>query len=324
MRRAFLATLCALPFALGAQAPAAATPLTPEQLISQRRFDEVKPTIDAMLARDRNDPHALYLMGRLVYQQGKSGEAVDWFEKAIKRDETKALYHTWLGNALGDETQKANKLRQPFLARRVKSEFERAVALDSTAIDPREGLVDFYSMAPGIMGGSMEKAKAQAAEITKLNPIRGNLKTARVAEREKDFAAAERAYKSVIEAAPDSTQGYYAIGAFYRGQSRWDDAFTAYETLLKRKPDEVTAHLTWGGTAAASGRNLERGETELKFYLENAPKDAPVQNQSSAHWRLGQIYEKTRRKEQARAEYTEAVRLNPQNQNAKKSLEELK
>jgi len=45
---------------------------------------------------------------------------------------------------------------------------------------------------------------------------------------------------------------------------------------------------------------------------------------SNAHWRLGQIYEKTGRKELAKAEYGEALKLNPQNQNAKKSLEALK
>jgi hypothetical protein len=37
----------------------------------------------------------------------------------------------YLGNALGEEAGKANKLRQPMLARRLKSEFERAIALDS-------------------------------------------------------------------------------------------------------------------------------------------------------------------------------------------------
>src|SRR5262245_21128755 len=135
-----------------------------------------------MLAANKEDPRAMFLMGRLAYAQGRSGDAVDWFEKALKRDDANAMYHTWLGNALGDEAQKANKLRQPFLARRVKSEFERAVALDSLLIEPREGLVGFYSMAPGFMGGSMDKAREQANAVARLNPIRGHQQLARVAE----------------------------------------------------------------------------------------------------------------------------------------------
>ena len=146
-----------------AQVPAGAT-ATPsvEQLINTRRFDDAKPAIDAMLARNAKDPAAMYLMGRLTYAQGNSGTAVDWFEKAVHGDDANATYHLWLGNALGDEAQKASKFRQPFLARRVKNEFERAVALDPRSVLARQGLVDFYSIAPGIMGGDMNKARLQA------------------------------------------------------------------------------------------------------------------------------------------------------------------
>jgi tetratricopeptide (TPR) repeat protein len=313
--------LLAIPFAISAQAPL--LPSSPEQLIDARRFDEAKVAIQALLARDNNDPTALFYMGRLEYAQGNSGRAVDWFEKAVQRNDNSALYHTWLGNALGDEAQRANKLRQPFLARRVKSEYERAVALDPTSIDAREGLVSFYSIAPGFMGGSMDRAREQANEIVKLNPIRGSFQLARVAERSKDLAAAEAAYKSVITVAPDSAIGYYGLAGFYRSQSRWAEAFATYDQLMKLKPDEMPVHLTWAGTAAQSGTNLERGEREAKFYLEQA-KDAPQANMSNAHWRLGQIYEKTWRRDLAKAEYAEALKLNPRNQNAKRSLESVK
>lgn len=318
------ALLLTIPFAISAQAPQAALPSPlPEQLIDARRFDEAKVAIQALLAKDKNDANALFYMGRLEYAQGHSGQAVDWFEKAVKRNDNSAQYHTWLGNALGDEAQRANKLRQPFLARRVKSEYERAVALDPKSIDAREGLVSFYSIAPGFMGGSMDKAREQANEIVKLNPIRGGFQLARVAERSKDLAGAEAGYKSVITAAPDSAIGYYGLAGFYRNQSRWDEAFATYDQLMKLKPDEMPVHLTWAGTAAQSGTNLERGEREAKFYVERA-KDAPPANMSNAHWRLGQIYEKTSRRDLAKAEYTEALKLNPQNQNAKKSQEALK
>jgi tetratricopeptide (TPR) repeat protein len=117
MRYAVL--LLAIPLALAAQAPL--SPATPEQLIDARKFDEARVAIQSLLAKDKNDPNALFYMGRLEYAQGNSGKAVDWLEKAVQRDDNNALYHAWLGNALGDEAQKASKLRQPFLARRVKS-----------------------------------------------------------------------------------------------------------------------------------------------------------------------------------------------------------
>jgi tetratricopeptide (TPR) repeat protein len=322
MRTALL--LLAIPLVLRAQGPQPQPTLTGEQLFEARRFDEAKVAFQQRIARDKNNANALFYMGRVEYAQGRSGNAVDWFEKAMERDEKNATYHVWLGNALGDEAQKASKLRQPFLARRVKSEFERAVELDPTQIDAREGLVGFYSMAPGFMGGSMDKAHEQANEIVKLNPVRGHAQLASLAEREKDVVAAEREYKAAIATEPDSAQGYYGLGAFYRRQKRWDESWATYEQLMKLRPGEITVHLTWGGTAAESGRNLERGEREVKFYLANAPKDAPPGNVSNAHWRLGQIYEQTARKNQARSEYNEALKINPRNANAKKSLDALK
>lgn len=302
----------------------AAAPPTVEQLISTRRLDEAKVAIDAMLARDKNDPNALYLMGRYAYAQGNSSQAVDWFEKAVARNDQVAVYHLWLGNALGDETQKASKFRQPFLARRVKSEFERTVALDPRSVDGRLGLVDFYSVAPGIMGGDMNKAKAQAAEILPLNAMRGHYALARVAERQKDTVTAEKELRAAVAAQPDSNFGYAGLAAFLRRHGRWDDAFATWDALIKARPDLATAHANWGIYAVLSGKNLERGERELKYYLEHTPADAPPTTISLVHQQLGQLYEKTSRKELARAEYTEALKINPKNDAAKKALDALR
>jgi tetratricopeptide (TPR) repeat protein len=314
MRRAIL--LLAIPSLLAAQ--------TPEQLFQARRFDEARAAFQALLAQNRNDANALFYMGRIAYAQDKDSEAANWFEKAVKQDDQSAVYHLWLGRALGDLAQNANKLKQPFLARRVRNEFERAVQLDPRMPEPREGLVDFYSIAPGVMGGSMDKAKEQAAELVKLNPMRGHLASARLAERQKDSTTAEREYKAAIAAASDSAAAYYTLASWYRRQSRWDEAFATYEQLMAAKPDEVTAHATWGIVAAISGKNLERGERELKYWLDNPPADAPAASYSNVHFRLGQIYEKTERKELARSEYSEALKANPQNQDAKKALAALR
>ncbi len=230
MRRTLL--LAALPAVLGAQ--------TPEQLFQQRRFTEARTAAQARLANDRNDANALYWMGRLAAAENKNSEAAGWFEKAIKRDERNAIYHVWLGNVVGNEAQRANKLRQPFLARRVKSEFELAVQLDPKLVDARAGLVNFYSMAPGFMGGSMEKASEQVAAITKLNPMRGHLAGAQVAERQKDVSAAQREFEAAVTAAPDTAQAYYSLAAFYRRQSKWDEAFATYERLMQARPRRKT------------------------------------------------------------------------------------
>ncbi|MGH7677661.1 MAG: tetratricopeptide repeat protein, partial [Gemmatimonadaceae bacterium] len=173
-------------------------------------------------------------------------------------------------------------------------------------------------------GGSMDKAKEQAAEIVKLDPMRGYEAMSRIAARQKDLAGEEAAYKAMLAAVPDSGQPYYRLGAFYRRHARWAESFATYEQLKQARPNDIFAHAGWGFTAAQSGTNLERGERELKHFLENSPKDMAALTTSAAYFRLGQIYERTQRRDEARAAYAEAVKLNPQNQDAKKALDALK
>lgn len=308
-------------------APALLAAQTPnvERLYRDRKFDEARTILRAQIARDKNDHVSLYWMGRIAEDEEKFGESMDWFEKAIKLNDTSALYHAWLGNAAGGEAQRANKLRQPFLARKVKSEFERAVQLDPKMLDPRFGLVDFYTMAPGFMGGSIDKAKEQAREIGKMHPFRGHFAEARIANRQKNIPAEEAAYKAAVAASPDSGTTFYNLGSFYRRHSRWDDAFVVYDSLMKKHPEgEIPVHASYGVVASQSGKNLERGEAELNRYLAMPPKEINPQTLSFVRYHLGQIYEKTSRKDIAKAEYTEALKLNKDNADAKKALGNLK
>jgi tetratricopeptide (TPR) repeat protein len=294
-----------------------------EQLFQERRYDEARTAFQARLTKDKADAGAVYYMGRIAMAQNKAGDAVDWFEKAVALRDTSALYHDWLGAALGVVTETANKFRQPFLVRRVKTEFERAVELDPKMIGARFDLLDFYTFAPSIMGGGMDKAKEQAAEIAMLSVLDGHVAMAKIARREKNKVQEEREDVAAIEAAPDSAVGYSRLIGFYFEQSRWDDVFATCDRLMQHKPDEMPVHITWAAAAAISGKYLERGEREAKFYLASA-KDAMPGNLVAAHWRLGQIYAATGRKELARSEYNEALRIYPQNQAVKKSLEALK
>ncbi len=298
---------------------------SPEKLFQDRKFGEARSAAQSQLAANKSDATAMYWLGRVAEAENKNGEALDWFEKAVKLDDKNAVYHLWVGNVVGEEAGNASKIKQPFMARRIKAEYEKAVALDPNLIAAREGLMGFYQQAPGFMGGSNEKAKEQVAAIRKLDPYRGHSAGARYAERDKDPAGAAKEWEAAIAAFPDSAAPYFSLGGVYRRQSKWDEAFAAYERLMKAKPDELIAHLGWGAVSSLSGLQLERGERELKFFLANATieKHGNV-NVAGAHYRLGQVLEKTNRRDQAKPAYEETLKINPQHADAKKALAALK
>ena len=309
---------------LAAAAPlrAQCAPAT-QRLITDQKYDEARAEVDALLQKNSSDDAALHCMGMIYLGMDKPGDAINWLEKAVKANDKASAHHLWLGNALGEQASHTNKLKLPFLARRIKGEFDKAVDLDPTSWEARHGLIQFYSQAPGVMGGSMDKAKEQAREISKFDVIRGHLEMAALLERDKDFAGTERELNAVISAAPDSALGYNSLGNFYRRQKRYTDAVAVYEKLLRATPDAVNAHLLIGWNLKLAGDN-DRAEHEIKQWLSAPPKDAPAQNRSAAHQFLGDIYGAQAKKDAARAEYELALQINPKNTEAKKSLEALK
>ena len=94
---------------------------------------------------------------------------------------------------------RANKFKLPFLAKRTKKEFDRAVDLDPGNIEGRMGELQYYMQAPGFLGGSMEKAREQAAALDKVSKLRGAYATAILAAHEKKIAEDAAAYQRAVE-----------------------------------------------------------------------------------------------------------------------------
>jgi tetratricopeptide (TPR) repeat protein len=296
-----------------------------QKLVDDDKFDDAKAEVQALLAKNAKDDVALHCMGRIYVEMDKPGDAIGWFEKAVAASDKLSTHHLWLANALGAQAPHTNRLKLPFLARRVKSEFDKAVALDSSSIDARHGLIMFYSQAPGMLGGDMKKAKAQALEIGKLNAMRGHIEMAQLLEsKDKDTVSAEAEFTAAIDAAPDSTAGYSGLAQFYRRHKRYPDAIAVYERLLNTKPDWVNAHLNIGYNLVLWGEDVDRAEREVKLWLSKPPQNAPLPNVSFAHYVLGMAYERQTKKDSARAEYQTAVAINPRNNDAKKALDALK
>ena len=286
----------------------------------QRNYDAARTEFDALARANPADVRPVLYLGRIALNQNDVDEGVRQFEHCVQIDEKNAECHLWLGNALGTAAQHANKFRQPFLARRVKTEFERSVELDPRNVEARSSLVQFYILAPGIVGGSMEKAHEQAAALDKISPLRGALAAGTIADHEKDTAAALAAYRRAIAVAPDSTAAYLGLVNFYLRDKRWSEAFATLDRAHAAMPNEPAVLRAVGQVAAISGEQLPRGETALKAWLATPPKDVGAVRLAGVHVLLATIYDKMGRKDQARDEYGRALALDPKNETAQKGL----
>ena len=248
------------------------------------------------------------------------------FEEAIKADPKYGLYHLWLGRAVGTQAQEANILRQPFLAKRVKAEFERAAELDPALLDARDGLIDFYLRAPGFMGGSVEKAREQQRLIAERDPMLGHLAAVKIAWHQKDTVATEKALRAAGAAQPDSALPIIRLGQFQQQWGRTEAAFATYDGFAVKHPNDVGIRFQTARLAAISGQQLPRGEKLLRDLLTAPDWEAGPSrpNKAAVHFRLGMVLEKSGRKDEARAAYETAIALNPNLQLAKDALKALK
>ncbi len=263
-----------------------------------------------MAEAGRQGARIAFLRGCQRFSEGKAGKATDEFERAVKQEGANPVYHFWLARALGEQAEDANPLRQPGLARRTKSELERASALAPAYLDARDGLVEFYLQAPAIVGGSVDKARAQAAEMKRIDPYRGELAALKVAQRSNDTSAVIRGYETLIEAFPDSVGPHSALAVIYAARRQWADGWRTIDRWNGRAPDSYAARYAVGRMAAESGQRSDQGEKALREYLSHELKPGEP-SLAAAHWRLGMILEKRGDRDGARREYELGQKLDP-------------
>ena len=328
MRGGSVRTMSIRLFALLAALPLSAQSTSLEPGIAHfnaRRWQEAHAFFAGAARAQPQNPDAAYWLGKTLMAENKAGDAEDWFDKAAALDPRSSEYQLWLARAIGLQAQRANVLRQPFLARRTKAAVDKAIMLDANNIDAREMRWQFFTMAPGVMGGGADKARAEAAEILRRNRYRGQFIALQMAGRARDTVAAERIIKAMVAEYADSVQPVSTYASRLVDGGRVSEAFAVVEAYQKRRPADPVALYHVGRIAAVSGQQMERGELALRKYLAVAPPPANnVPTLSNAHFRLGSIQERRGDKASARAEYELAVRLDARNEQAKRALSALK
>ena len=283
------------------------------RLVFERLFDEQ--------ARGTRAAAAFYL-GRISLDERRYDESVRWLEKAVDLDGDLSEYHLWLGRAYGRKALSAGVLRRPFLARRVKKHFEKAVALEPENLAARFALAEYYVSAPRPLGGSRRKAQDQADQIKRRDPAQGHEAWGMIHESAGDRSAAEVEYRAAIEANPRAFDAYERLAALYEGAGEYERARQVLEGGLAADPKRAKAYYEIGRLGAAYGAALERAQDCLVTYLGLSPGPQDP-TPAAAHYLLGQVYQRRARLDLAGDHYRRALSLDPGHEGARRALARL-
>lgn len=293
-----------------------------EQLYRDGDPDAARSLLEGRLSARPGDVRALILIGRLYYYEESYDEALDRLERAVELEPDNADAYFWTGEVLIAKLMKASIFRKMGLAKRARRAYASAVEIDPGHATAREALVNYYTEAPAIAGGSKTKAREHAEAMVRIEPMRGRMLLATVYEKQKDYEEAEAQMRRRIGLDPDSPWPMFDLGLYFQRCERWSEATSAFEEAFELDDDHVASLYQIGRTAVFSGDNLERAIEALLAYLEREV-GLDVPSHAWAHYRLGMVYERRADSSRARASYEAALRLDPEREDVAEALERL-
>ena len=163
--------------------------------------------------------------------------AVDFAEQATKADPTKPEYFSQLGIALSQRMNEVGFMQMAVMSGKLKKAFEKSVALDPNHVSGLIGLARYYTNAPEIAGGSLEKAAEFANRVQKLNPFLGAIELGRIAEKGEKFDEALGHFETASRLQPENAGLQYACGFQLAKLGRKDEARARFEAALKLNPE---------------------------------------------------------------------------------------
>jgi tetratricopeptide (TPR) repeat protein len=241
------------------------------------------------------------LLGKAYFMDGQYKEAVASLERAVAADGLNSEYYDWLGKAYGRLAESSNPFSALGLAKKTVRAFERAVDMGPSNLEALSDVFEYYLEAPGLVGGGVDKAEKIAGRVALLNVAEYHWFRARLAEKRKDFAAAECEYRSALSAEPNQVGRMLDLAAFLSARGRYGESDALFEAVQERYPDSPKILFARAAAYIQSKRRLDEAQTLLKGYIDSqtTPEDPPRREARALMKRARELADTARRTAQS-------------------------
>lgn len=288
------------------------------RLLAEKKFAEAAAFFSTATKKNSKDAEAFYYLAVSLQRQQKLDEAEDAVDEAIDLNEGAAKYHLTRGQILGMQAMSANVLSQGLLAPRIKNAFLKASELDPANVEARQALYNYYVMAPGIMGGSEEKAFEQAKAVVKLDPFAGYLMMANYYGRvKKDSSEAEQQLRKAIAAEPERGLGYKQLGYLFMNRKQFAKAYEQMQRYIEVEPKNADSYDSYGDVLKAE----QKYDQAIEKYHYALSVDKTY---SPSIYSLGECYELKGQKQKAKETFQWFLTVDPHNRRAEAAQKKIK
>jgi len=268
-----------------------------------------------------------------LLHKGEFTAAVEFVEQAIEQDSNDAAIHNIAGNVFGTKAQNSSVFSAPGYAKKSLKAFKEAVRLEPSNPEYRMGLMAYYLMAPGIVGGDTDLGKAQALKIAELDPAKGFLASAMVYQYDEQKDKLRAHYDSAAKAFALNAEILFNSGVYYQGIEEFElanKAFSKIAALEKNSENELFLHQAYyqlGLNSFLSNTNTDEGIAYLNQFLNEASDDYRLPPKPWAKFRLAQLHLKKNDSKTAKTLMSEARAESDHkelNKQIKKAMKKLK
>jgi tetratricopeptide (TPR) repeat protein len=248
------------------------------------------------------DGVSLNISGDKLYESGSIQEAIDEFKRALLLDPSNVNVHNSLGVCYG-----------------LQGEYESAIEEFKTAaaIDPQEYMAMFNLGLVHTLKNQPEEALDFFLHADKINGdvYEVAFQSGKLYVESGAFEKAKPYLERAVKLDPDSGAAHRYLGECYAAENMADDAITAYKKAIRINPHDAASMSALGCLLDDQGENPE---ITLMFCRESvgiSPENGLFR------YRLGQLYFKQNRFNDALQEYRKAEQLG---YNAARDIQKLK
>lgn len=231
----------------------------------------------SLLDRNAVDGPTLFLIGRDYLMSGELKRASEFLERAVAAEPGNSGYQDWLGRAYGRRAETSNVLTAPAWASKARQAFEKAVELNPTNHDALDDLFDYYSDAPGFMGGGIEKASQVADKIAAIDPGQGLYDRAKLDQKAKEYSKAEQHLRQAVAIAPQSIGHLIELAKLLAREGHTHESEAIFAQAEKVAPGSPRVMFAHADVLIKQKRDLDEAKSLLQKYLQSpiTPDDPP-------------------------------------------------
>jgi tetratricopeptide (TPR) repeat protein len=272
--------------------------LTRQQL---EHWQDTETLFRHAIAVTENNHLAHKVLGAALDMQGRTEEAIQQFQEAIRLKPGYADAHNSLGAALAKKGQIDEAIRQYQEAIRLRRDHAEAHNNLGVALEEK---------------GRFDEAISQYQQAIRLKPdyAEAHYNLGAALGKKGQFDEAIRQFQEAIRLTPDYADYHYNLGLALAKKSQIDEAIRQFQEAIRLKPNHAEAHYNLGTARGMKGQT----DGALRQYQE-AIRLKPAY--AEAHNSLGIALVRKGQIDEAIRQFQEALRLKPDYADARKNLD---